>query len=270
MRRALAAMVASLASLGAGNTAAQEEPLALYAAGSLRGALTEIVQAFVQAGGRPVRADFGASGLLKDKLAAGHGAGLFASANMEHPQALAAAGRSEPAVPFARNALCLLAQPGFTLAGRGVAQRLLDAGVRVAMSTPRADPAGDYAHQMFERIESTGAAPAGSAAQLKAKAAQLTGGPQSPPPPADGRSLYGLLLAEDRADVFVVYCTAAAAARRERPQLQVLPVPEAINVSALYGATLLRPVSPAARDFLAFLQGPAGRAVLAAHGFSAP
>ncbi len=268
--RALVSWLGGVALLVAGGAGAQEPALEVHAAGSLRGAFTELATAYEKAGGAKVKASFGPSGLLKDKLLAGSGPGLFASANMEHPQALAAAGRSEPAQPFARNALCLLARPEFTLNGQSVAQRLLDAGVRVAMSTPKADPAGDYAWAMFERIEATGAGPAGAAAALKAKAQQLTGGPNSPPAPADGRSLYGQLLAEGRADVFVVYCTAAAQARREQPALQVLPVPEAINVSALYGAALLKPVSPAAQTFLAFVQGPQGRAVLASHGFLAP
>jgi ABC-type molybdate transport system substrate-binding protein len=34
---------------------------------------------------------FGASGLLKDRIQAGERADVFASANMEHPQALACA-----------------------------------------------------------------------------------------------------------------------------------------------------------------------------------
>lgn len=55
---------------------------------------------------------------------------------------------------------------------------------------------------MFDRIESSGAAGPGSAAALKAKALQLTGGPNSPQPPA-GRNLYGLLVDECKADDFI-------------------------------------------------------------------
>ena len=77
--------------LAAGAASAQEAPLEVHAAGSLRGAFVELAQAFQKAGGAPVKASFGPSGLLKDRLAASSGPGLFASANMEHPQALAAA-----------------------------------------------------------------------------------------------------------------------------------------------------------------------------------
>jgi ABC-type molybdate transport system substrate-binding protein len=243
--------------------------VAVYAAGSLRAALNEVAAGFEKSRGTPARMTYGASGLLRDRIAGGEPAQVFASANMEHPQALAAAGKAEPVQAFARNALCVLATPGFSLQGKTLPQRLLDADVKLGTSTPKADPSGDYAFEMFERIESTGAAGPGSAAALKARALQLTGGPSSPPPPAN-RSAYGELVAAGEADAFVTYCTNAAQARREQPQLQVLPVPDAVNVAARYGVVVVQPAGAAARDFVAYLLSPAGRAVLASHGFSAP
>lgn len=244
-------------------------PLAVYAAGSLRAALNEVAAGYEKHSGVPVRLTYGASGLLRDRIAGGEPAQVFASANMDHPEALAAAGKAEPVRAFARNTLCVLAAPGFSLRGKTLAQRLLDTDVKLATSTPKADPSGDYAFEMFDRIEATGAAGAGSAAALKARALQLTGGPNSPAPPAN-RSVYGDLVAGGRADAFVTYCTAAAQARREQPQLQSLAVPDALNVSARYGVVLLQPVGSPARDFVAYLLSPPGQAVLASHGFSAP
>lgn len=241
--------------------------LAVHAAGSLRAALTEIARAFEREGGGAVRLTFAPSGLLKDRIAAGEPSEVFASANLTHPQALHDAGKAEPVQTFARNALCLLAAAGFQLQGRSVPQALLDPAVRVATSTPRADPAGDYAFELFDRIEAAGHA--GAAATLKAKALQLTGGPNSAPAPA-GRSAYGALMADGRAELFVTYCTNAVQARQEVPALQVLPVPAAINVAAAYGITVVRPATPAATAFVGFVFGPQGQRVLAAHGFSAP
>ena len=40
---------------------------------------------------------------------------VFASANMEHPQALATAGKSGPVVLFARNRLCALVRQGLAV-----------------------------------------------------------------------------------------------------------------------------------------------------------
>ena len=52
------------------------------------------------------------SGTLRDAIAGGERAEVFASANMAHPQSLAKAGRASSVVLFARNRLCALARPG--------------------------------------------------------------------------------------------------------------------------------------------------------------
>ena len=264
----LAAVV--LVSAATGVAAQESEVLTVHAAGSLRAALTKIAEDYAAApGGQKVNLVFGASGLLRDRLLGSERSDVFASANMDHPQALAAAGKAEPVKAFARNALCALAAPGFALNGRTLAQRLLDADVKVGISTPKADPSGDYAFEMFERIESTGAAPPGAAVRLKTKALQLTGGPNSPPPPLD-RNVYAALTAEGKADVFITYCTNAEVARKEVPQLQTLAVPEAINVFASYGIAVMQPPSAAAQRFVQFVLGAAGLRRLAELGFLAP
>src|SRR5262249_58406282 len=130
----------------------------------------------------------------------------FASANMEHPEALERSGKAGPVIRFARNQLCALARGDLGLTEGQLLDRMLDPGVVLATSTPRADPAGDYAWEVFRRAE---AIRPGSQAQLEAKARPLVGGPASPPPPPD-RSVYGQLLTERKADMFLTYCTKAA------------------------------------------------------------
>lgn len=247
-----------------------ETTVTVYAAGSLRAAFVQIARDHEAAHpGTRVNLVFGASGLLKDRLQSGEQADVFASANMEHPQALADAGRALPVRRFAQNALCALAAPGFAQQGQTLVQRLLDPAVRIGISTPKADPSGDYAFAMFERIESSGLGPQGAAARLKARALQLTGGPTSPPPPAD-RNVYAALMSAGAADVFITYCTNAALARQEAPQLQNLPVDERVNVSASYGLTVLTAPSEAGRRFADFVLSEPAQRRLAALGFSAP
>lgn len=262
-------MIVLLGSTTAAMAQTARAELAVYAAGSLRAALTDLARAFERETPATVKLTLGPSGLLKDRIEGGEAAQVFASANMNHPDALRASGKAEAVRPFARNALCALASSTFALQGRTLAQRLLDNDVRVGTSTPRADPSGDYAFQMFERIESSGAAGAGSAAALKAKALQLTGGPSSPQPPA-GRNLYGMLVDEGKADVFITYCTNAAEAKQQFPSLQVLTIADTINVAAVYGIATVRPESPAARSFVDFVTGPQGQKILGTYGFSAP
>ncbi len=244
--------------------------VSVFAAGSLRAALTDAAKAYEsQTPGVRLRFTFGASGLLKDRLLAGEAAHVFASANMEHPQALHAAGKAQPVQRFTRNTMCALVRPGIEVTPETLVQRLLDPAIRIGTSTPRADPSGDYAWQVFERIEQAGAPGAsGAFATLSAKALQLTGGPQSPPPPAN-RNVYGMLVAQGAADIFITHCTNAVLAQREEPALRVVNVPEAINVSAGYGISLMNPPSVAGQGFIDFVLAPAGQAVLARHGFSA-
>ncbi|MGA8515752.1 MAG: substrate-binding domain-containing protein, partial [Burkholderiaceae bacterium] len=176
----------------------------VYAAGSLRAPLTQVARDFeAQANGVKVELVFGASGLLKDRIsgqtsAQTKPAHVFASANMEHPQALVATGRFATERRFTRNALCALTALPMDVREDNLVRVLLNPDVKVGISTPRADPSGDYTWQMFERIEATGAGPKGSADALKSKALQLTGGPNSPAPPAD-RNVYGMLASNARA-----------------------------------------------------------------------
>jgi molybdate transport system substrate-binding protein len=107
--------------------AVASDAVLLYAAGSLRGALTEVAQAFEASSQLKVQAKFGPSGLLKDEIAAGAKAEVFASANMEHPRALTKANKSGPAVLFARNRLCALVRPGLAVTGDTLLDLLLDA-----------------------------------------------------------------------------------------------------------------------------------------------
>src|SRR5258705_7102303 len=130
--------------------------------------------------------------MLKDEIAAGVKAEVFDSANMEHPQALSAEKRSGPVVLFARNRLCALARPGIEVTPAVLLDRMLDSSVKLGTSTPKADPSGDYAWEVFRKAEKL--SPRASAT-LEKKALNLTGGPSSPPAP-QGRSIYGELPAQ--------------------------------------------------------------------------
>jgi ABC-type molybdate transport system substrate-binding protein len=69
-------------------SATAAETITVYAAGSLKSALTDLAESYESATGDTVSARYGASGLLKDEISKGAKADVFASANMAHPQAL--------------------------------------------------------------------------------------------------------------------------------------------------------------------------------------
>jgi molybdate transport system substrate-binding protein len=238
----------------------------LHAAGSLRAALTEVARDFEAAGLGKVQATFGPSGVLKDEIAVGARAEVFASANMEHPKALADVGRSGPVVLFARNRLCVLVRPGLDVSPASLLECMLDPQVKLGTSTPKADPSGDYAWDVFRKAETISR---GACARLEGKALQLTGGPSSPPAPK-GRSVYGELVAQGAADIFLTYCTNALLAQRGHPTQQIVQLPEALAVGADYGLTVMNGASPQAYTLAMFILSVGGQHILAAHGFAAP
>ena len=124
--RALAILLAM--GLMTGSTAA--ETIQLYAAGSLKLALTEVAQTYEASTGNKVEAKYGASGLLKSEISSGAKADVFASANMEHPQALHDEKKSGPVFRFARNALCALVKPGLKVDSVSLLERMLDPAVK--------------------------------------------------------------------------------------------------------------------------------------------
>ena len=87
---------------------ADAAPVQVYAAGSLREAFTEIARDHEARTGQKVVLTFGASGLLRERIEKGEPAQVFASADTDHPQRLAARGGWQAPVVFTRNALCAL------------------------------------------------------------------------------------------------------------------------------------------------------------------
>jgi ABC-type molybdate transport system substrate-binding protein len=244
--------------------ASAADTVLLHAAGSLRATLNDVSKAFQAATGIAVQAKFGPSGTLRDEIAGGAKAEVFASANMAHPQALAAANKSGPVTRFARNTLCALAKPGLAVTTATLLDRMLDPQLKLATSTPRADPSGDYAFEVFAKAENL---KPGAKAALEAKALQLTGGSSSLQPPP-GRAVYGWHIAEGRADLFLAYCTAAREAVTQNPGQQIVALPDTLAVGADYGLTVIKGASPSAQRFADYILSAEGQKILVGHGFA--
>ena len=241
-----------------------QEPVRLYAAGSLRAAMSDIAVAFEKQDKTPVKSEFGASGLLRRRIEDGDPAEVFASADLGHPQALNSSNRSGLVVVFARNRLCALASPKIKVTTDTLLGVMLDPDVRLGTSTPKNDPSGDYTWAMFKKAEQIQRE---AYDILSSKALQLVGGAGAPPPPKD-RSIYTVLMTEGKADVFITYCTNAILARSQAPELKVIQLPEPLAVGAEYGLTVMNGASAAATRFARFILSPAGQAILVKHGFS--
>jgi molybdate transport system substrate-binding protein len=241
-----------------------DTPVKLHAAGSLKAAMSDIADLYQETHATPVDRTFGPSGLLRERIEGGEAAEVYASANMKHPTTLSNAGASGPVALFARNRLCALVQADLKVEPDTLLATMLDPQVRVGTSTPKADPAGDYAFQVFDKAE---ALSPGATETLKAKALQLTGGKDSVKAP-EGRNPYGWVMETDKADLFLTYCTNAVLAQRDVPALRIVQLPPALSVGAAYGLTVMKDAPEAAWQLAFFILSPAGQEILASYGFS--
>ena len=110
------ALVLCMAISGSTNVLAQapaDARVALLAAGSLKNAMDEIGQAFQRETGVGVNGSFGPSGKLRKEIEAGRNMDVFASASIEHTDALLEKKLVAQSVVFAHNDLCVVSRHGF-------------------------------------------------------------------------------------------------------------------------------------------------------------
>jgi molybdate transport system substrate-binding protein len=183
----------------------------VMAAGSLKDPFTAIFADFSKQYGVGFSPVWGPSGLLRERLQGGESFDVFASAALPHAQALTDAGVSGPSVMFARNTLCVLAGADRPYATGNLVETLLKPEVRIGTSTPGADPSGDYAWELFHKLD---AAKPGAFETLSKKAQQLVGGPTNSAP-VNGRSQILIALDDNQVDLFISYCSSAQQIVRE-------------------------------------------------------
>jgi len=271
MAAALALVALGLAGCGSAVKApmaveASGPPVQVYAAGSLREVFTAIASEHEARTGQKIVLTFGASGLLRERIEKGEPAQVFASADTDHPRRLAEQGGWQPPVVFTRNALCALTSDKLAATPATLLATMLQPSVRVGISTPKADPAGDYAWALFSKAD---ALQSGATARLQAKALKLTGGADSPKPPP-GRGTYAWVMDQGQADVFLTYCTNAVSAQKEVPRLRIVEIPPELQVGAAYGVTVRIGAPQAADAFLRALLAPPAQAVFNRFGFRQP
>ena len=274
-RKELAAALALVALGLAGCGSAVKAPMAVeasgppvhvYAAGSLREVFTAIASEHEARTGQKIVLTFGASGLLRERIEKGEPAQVFASADTDHPRRLAEQGGWQPPVVFTRNALCALTSDKLAATPATLLATMLQPSVRVGISTPKADPAGDYAWALFGKAD---ALQSGATARLQGKALKLTGGADSPKPPP-GRGTYAWVMDQGQADVFLTYCTNAVSAQKEVPRLRIVEIPPELQVGAAYGVTVRIGAPQTADAFLRALLAPPAQAVFNRFGFRQP
>ncbi|WP_431223152.1 substrate-binding domain-containing protein [Serratia sp. L9] len=231
--------------------------ISLFAAGSLRLACGPLLKVFEQETGQQVEVTFGPAGLLRQRIELGERPQLFASANLDHPQRLVACGLAQQVQPFTRNKLCATVRNIPALTEPDLLALLCDPKWRVGTSTPIADPSGDYALQLFERLEQL---LPGQGRALSARSLELVGGLDSVPIPA-GRLAAHYLIEQQQADIFLGYASYACALAAY-PQIKVRMLPAVLDFNVTYGMCLLDEDCVAALSLAAFILSDRGQRIL--------
>jgi molybdate transport system substrate-binding protein len=243
--------------------AALADTLRVAGAGSLTDAFTDLLHRFPADADAIATPEFGPSGLMREKIESGLDIDLFASADMEQARRLAAGHPERLVINFTRNRLCAVARTAVGLTSANMLDRLLDPSVRLAISTPGADPSGDYTWEVFARAETVRA---GARATLEGKAQRLFGGGPKTPLLVPGKGAAEGVFLTDRANVIFSYCSGAPAVLREIPGLTIVSLPPELSVGPAYGMVLLN-AKPLTLRFAIFVMSEGGQAVMKAHGF---
>ena len=247
MTRSIVSILAMLVLVGVGCGSRTDRTLLVFAATSLKDALTEVGEEYERQGSVEIEVSFGGSQELAQQIVAGAPADIFISAGAGPVTYLLERGfvDEEDSRPILSNELVAVAtdewpvadSPGF----------LLSHDVeRIALADPRLAPAGVYAEEALRTI--------GIFESLK------------------GKMLYGKdvraamsYVSSGNADAAIVYRTDAAASSLK----VVTPISPELHTPIVYPAAVLNGSEDyeAAAEFLDFLGGPEAEAIFKRFGF---
>ena len=244
-------LAAALAVAACGDGAIGPGALQVYAASSLTEAFGELEGMFETAHpGVDVAVTYAGSQILRLQIEQGAAADVFASANVEHMQALVDSGLVAESRVFAHNDLVVIVPPDNpagieTLGDLAHAQRLVLGTANV--------PVGQYAREVLRRAGPT-YEEGFEAIVMSRVVSQET-----------NVRLARAKVELGEADAAIVYRTDAGSSDRVR----VIPIPPAVNVIADYpiGVLTRTTARDAAEAWVALVTSAEGRAVLQRHGF---
>jgi molybdate transport system substrate-binding protein len=228
------------------------DTLHVFAAASLTDAFSEIAEAFeTEHPGTKIEFNFAGSQVLRTQIEQGAKADVFASADRAHAEALRAKELLEPTHVFTRNRLVIVTP----LEGSRVLT-LIDLarpGRKIVIAGPTV-PAGRYTVQVLRNMAGSGLYGDDYQARVQANVVSQE---------SNVRAVLGKV-AMGEADAGFVYRTDA-----KNGKVRVLDIPDRQNVIAEYPIGVVAGTQSAelAKQFVAFVDGPEGHAILQKHGF---
>jgi molybdate transport system substrate-binding protein len=230
---------------------ADEKPLTIFAAASLKNALDDVAQEWVAAGHAKPLISYAASGPLAKQIEAGAPADLFISADlawMDYVQKKSLINEKSRVTLLGNRLVLVVPKTSIATITLGpnapLAQLLGDS--RLAIGDPKSVPAGKYGQQALEKL--------GIWASVQGKLA-----------PADSVRSALFLVGRGEAAAGIVYQTDAAA----EPNVKIVAAfPEDSHPPILYPAALVATsTNPADDAFMAFLRGTKARTAFEHQGF---
>jgi len=248
----LAAMVAAVAAACSPSAMAQDKPITVFAAASMKNAVDDINAAFTKATKIKVVASYAASSALMKQVEEGAPADVFASADLDWMDygSQKKVIRDDTRVNLLGNKLVLIAPKdskinnvsivrGFDLAG------LIDDG-RITTADVRSVPVGKYAKAALEYL--------GVWASVERKFAMV-----------ENVRVALTLVARGEAVLGIVYETDA----KVEPNVKVVGAfPKESHPEIVYPVALTVTAKPEAAQYLAFLRSQAAKTVFENYGFT--
>ncbi|BAY99930.1 hypothetical protein NIES37_39130 [Tolypothrix tenuis PCC 7101] len=239
----------------------------LYASHSLKGALSEVAQAFTRKYKIPIKLEFDNSDSLRERILKSEKADIFAAADFKNPYALMQVSKGSPVVNFVSNRICAIVKPGLKVTPDNLLDLMLASDIRVGIATLNSELSRDYIQQLFQKAEKL---KSGSWEKLNNKVIELRGGYNSFVVPHGLNKLAYFILETQQVDMLLTYRTDARLASLAAPNLQILELPENLAVKANYGMTLINNSRSTVVMLAMYILSPLGQEILAKYHFDTP
>ena len=233
--------------------------LTIFSAGSFRHVMQELIQLFKCENSMDINAVLAPAGLLRQRIERGEHCDIFISANLQNIIQLSASQCIYKQQILAFNRLMLTTRDEAQYKDRETLDMLLDPNLRLATSTPIADPGGDYTWQLFDLVEKRYPK---QGEYLKRRALQLVGGENSVVPKGEIAAEY--ILKHGYADMMVGYGNYQA--YLQDCGLCCHFFPSEFNIKATYSAVQLND-NTTTRLFSRFLTSDRAKRIMCQHGF---
>lgn len=241
-------------------------PVQIASAGSAQAVIRQIAEAFCTAHDCRFALRHGPAGLLAQQILDGVPTDIYISASSSGPERLRQAGLFGAHRVIARNRMVLVARPGLSFADDDPLSWLAVPGLKLATSTPGADPSGDYA-AAFLRALMRDKPVLGQ--DVASRTAALFGA-SLPDPSNPSPSPAARIVRDGRADLLVVYETSAQRIVRELPGARAIPLPDTLSPPTQVCASLRVGGPDGARALFEHLSGETAAKIFRGSGFQGP